>query len=39
MGKKSAPKELGIADQRGAKGFALRSGKGTFLNLKKVEVR
>ena len=39
MGEKSVPKELGIADQRGVKRFALRSGKVTLLTSKKAEIR
>lgn len=38
-GEKSAPKKLGVADQRGTKGFALGSGKGTFLTTTKMKVR
>lgn len=39
MGEESVPKELGIANQRGAKRFALRSNKITLLLPKQTEIR
>ena len=39
MGEKSMPKELGIANQRGAKRFALQSNKITLLIPKQTEIR
>lgn len=36
---KGTPKDLGILNKRGAKGFALKRGKRTFLVAKKTEVQ
>ena len=39
MREKGTLEDLGVLNKRGAKGFALNGGKGTFLMTKKMKVR
>ena len=39
MREKGMPKDLGILDKHGAKGYALKRGKGTLLMMKKTQIR
>ena len=39
MREKGTPKDLGILDKRGAKGFALKRSKGMLLMMKKTQIR